>query len=56
MIVVRRASAVQSASLMILPYCHIASATPAKHTSQNTISHLGDGFRIDRSRTQDQRQ
>lgn len=49
MIVIRRARAVQFVSLNMLPYCHIAGATPAKHTSQNTISHLADGFRIDRS-------
>ena len=40
---------IQLVSLNRLPYCHIASATPARHTSQNTISHLADGFRIDRS-------
>jgi hypothetical protein len=44
-----RASAIQFVSLKMLPYCHIANAIPAKHQSQNTISHLADGFPIDGS-------
>ena len=46
--VIRRAASgrIQSAPA-IWPYCHIASARPAAHKSQNTTSQLNGGFRID---------